>query len=59
MDLQPGNYVLIPAQCFPDPGEFISQLLVGTPELQAEHRSSLRVVGGHAAVVPSFPRLHA
>jgi hypothetical protein len=59
VDLQTGNHVLIPAQCFPDPGEFIPQLLVGTPELQAERRSPLRVVGSHAGLVLSFLRLHA
>ena len=53
--MQPGNHVLIPAQCFADPGQFISQLLVGTPELQAERRSPLRVVGGHAGGVPFIP----
>jgi hypothetical protein len=50
--LQPGLHVLIAVQCFPDPGEFISQVLVGSPELLAECRSPLGVVCSHAAVIP-------
>jgi len=49
-----------PSGCFPDPGEFIFQLLVGTPQLQAEHRGppALSLVA-HAGAVPFIPTPHA
>lgn len=57
--LQPGFHVVILAEFPADPGELVSQVLVGLPQLPAKCYGSLAVVGGHGDVVPFVPRLHA
>jgi hypothetical protein len=44
-----GFRVLNPAELAADPGELVSQVLVGLPQLPAERHGPLAVVGGHEA----------
>ena len=48
-------WVLPVAESFADPGELVSQVLMGLPQLPAERRGPLMVMGNHEGVVPSFP----